>query len=194
MVAPLVCPGSNDAKTRGRGSDQVGHHSQRASPQKVERGSPLWGYSNRTAGKPSGKTLTLSKLLGKHISECTAPTTTMEGPMTSSTPSRRWPPPLASWALKSTKSKRCGLDKRTSRPFNIWQKVPLRASIFSGWCLPPNHLRSWDCGESISLKPFSGKQDFPSAHGVEKKVRMRAQWLTTYKWAITIWALSAASA
>ena len=48
----------------------------------------------------------------------------MKGPMTSPTPSRRWPPQLASWALMSMRSRRCGLAKRTSGLLTMWQKFP----------------------------------------------------------------------
>ena len=57
---------------------------------------PWQGSSKTAARKPLGKTLNLSKWLGRHILRCTIPTITMRGPMTSPTPSRRWPPPLAS--------------------------------------------------------------------------------------------------
>ena len=49
---------------------------------------------------------------------------TMRGPMTSPTPSRRWPLLLASWALMSMRFSRCGLVKKISGLFTMWQKIP----------------------------------------------------------------------
>ena len=43
-----------------------------------------------------------------------------EDPITPPTPSRRWPPLLATWALKSMKSSRCGLDERISGLLTTW--------------------------------------------------------------------------
>ena len=147
MVVPLIRPGSNDAETRGRGSDWVWHHSWRASPLKVgKRGGPLWGSSRRAIGKPLEKTLTSSKLLGVGISRCRTPTSTARGPITSPALSRRCPPSLASWALKSMRSRRCELDERTSGPLTVQQKVPLKTFVFYRWCILLNHLRSWDWG------------------------------------------------
>ena len=48
--------------------------------QRWKEGRPLSDYSRRTAGKPSGKIQTSTKLLGKHISKYTAPTMTMRVP------------------------------------------------------------------------------------------------------------------
>ena len=61
----------------------------------------------------------------------------------SPTPSRRWPPLLASWALMSMRFSRYGLAERTSGLLTMWRKLPQRVSISSGWCFPPNHPRSW---------------------------------------------------
>ena len=97
-----------------------------------KRGDPWWGFSRRATGKPLGKTLNSSKWLGRHISKQTTPTATMRDPMTSPTPSRRWPPLLVSWSLMSMMFNRCGLAEKTSRSLTAWQKVPQRTSISLG--------------------------------------------------------------
>ena len=57
---------------------------------------------------------------------------TMKDPTTFPTPSGRWPPLLASWALMSMRSRRPGLDERTFGLLTTWQKVPQRTSVLLG--------------------------------------------------------------
>ena len=71
------------------------------------------------------------------------PVMTTKNPTTSPTPSGRWPLQLASWVLISSRSRRCGLDERTSGLLTTWWKVPQSTSTSFRWCLPPNCLRSW---------------------------------------------------
>ena len=130
--------------------------------QRWKEGRPLARLLNENHQEAFKKTLILSKLLGMFISKCTSPTMMTRGPRTSPTPSRRWPPLLASYFLKSMRSRSCGLDEKTSGLLTMWQRFPQRASSFSWWCLPPNHLRSWDWRGSIPPKPFAGKQDCPT--------------------------------
>ena len=74
------------------------------------------------------------------------------------------------------------------------QKVSPKGIQFF-WVVPPTKSPSiMGLRGSIPPKPFTGKWDCPSVHGVEKKGRTRAQWLTTYEQAITTWASSAVSA
>ena len=105
-----------------------------------KRGDPLQGSPRRVTGKPSEDS---SNLPGEVYFKMHHPDFNHKGPMISPALSRQWPHLLASWILKSTRSRRGGLDERTSRPLTMWQKVPLKTSIFPGWCIPPKCLRSW---------------------------------------------------
>ena len=104
-----------------------------------KRRDPWWGFLRRATGKPLGKTPNLSEQLGRCISRCTTLTMTTRGPMMSPTPSRRWPPPLASWALISLRSRRNGLAKMTSRSLtHMAESSPKDIHFF--WVVPHTKL------------------------------------------------------
>ena len=108
----------------------------KSDPAKGGKKGGLWqGSSRRAIRKPLEKTSISFKQLGGHISKHTTPIMTTKDPTTSPKPSGRWPCPFASWTLMSMRSRRHGLDERTSGLLTAWQKVPQRTSISSGWCL-----------------------------------------------------------
>ena len=107
----------------------------REAPGKAPQGEPPGSLCERLQN--------LSKVLGGCISRCIALATTTRGPTSSTTPSRRWPPLLISWALMCMRSRRHGLVERTSKSLTTWRKVPQRTSVSSGWCLPLHCPRSW---------------------------------------------------
>ena len=106
---------SNDTKTRRRGSGWFRHVSRRASPTKAERReAPYKAPQGEVLGNLQQKDSDLIQTTRRVYFKMHHPKFNHEGL------SRRWPPLLASWILKSMSSRRCGLDERTSRSLIMW--------------------------------------------------------------------------
>ena len=100
--------------------------------QRWKDGRPLGKLLKESPVKPLKRTLTWCRWPGRTTSKCTAQNLTTRAPMIYLTCSWRRPLLLPFLTLMSTKSRMCGLARRTPRLPIEWQNLPKRHSLLLG--------------------------------------------------------------